>query len=133
MAMIDPSPSADQLATLAQLFTDAETLLKSYLASTPGQNDPNFMALSTAAIDLNNAADTIADMQLDLATTAGAQAVTTINQATAQLQSAIDLRKEITSDLALVQCIVAFGAAIAACNIGSIVSSGSDLCSKLSD
>jgi len=131
MAMIDPSPSADQLAALAQLFTDAETLLKTYLASAPSQNDSNFMALSTAAIALNNAADTIADMQLDLATTADAPAVTTINQATGQLQNAIDTRKEITSDLALVQSIVAFGAAIAAGDPGPIVSCGEDLCGKL--
>ena len=131
MAMIDPSPSADQLAALAQLFADAETLLKTYLASAPGQNDPNFMALSTAAIALNNAADTIADMQLDLATTADAPAVTTINQATGQLQNAINTRKEITSDLALVQSIVAFGAAIAAGAPGPIISCGEDLCGKL--
>jgi len=131
MAMIDANPTADQLTALAQLFTDAETLLQTYLASAQGQNDPNFTALSTVAIGLNNAADTIADMQLDLATAAATQAVTTINQATAQLQSAIETRKEITSDLALVQSIAAFGAAIAAGDVGSIVSSGEDLCGKL--
>ncbi|MDB5362347.1 MAG: hypothetical protein JWO51_3644 [Rhodospirillales bacterium] len=131
MGMIDQSPTADQLAALAALFARAETLLSAYLDSDSGQDDPNFTALSTAAIGLNNAADTIAVMQLDLATAAGARAVATINQAAVTLQGAIETRKAITRDLLLVQGIVAFGAAIAAGDVGSIADCGDDLCTRL--
>ena len=131
MAMIDASPTADELTALAGLFSQAGQLLKDYLTSDRGQSDPDFNVLSTAAIELDNAADTIAVMQLDLATTAGAEAVTAINRTTDRLQSAIETRKEITSDLETVQPLVAFGAAIAAGDIASIVTSGNDLYGKL--
>ena len=131
MAMIDPSPSSDELKTLAALFTRVESAVQNYLSTPTGQNDPNFIPLTSAALSLNNASDSIAVMQLHLATDAGLQAVSVINQATAELQKAIILRNEITADLGIVQSVVAFGAAIAAGDPGSIVSSGGSLIKRL--
>jgi hypothetical protein len=131
VAMIDPSPSADELKRLAALFSQVESSLQKYLASPGGQADANFIALTSAALGLNNASDSIAVMQLHLATDAGLQAVGVINQATAELQKALILRDKITTDLAIVQAVVGFGASIAAGDAGSIVSSGQSLLKQL--
>jgi hypothetical protein len=131
MAMIDPSPSSDELQALADLFSQVETAIQKYLATAAGKKDSNFTALTSAALNLDNASDTIAEMQLQLATDQGLQAVGVINQATAQIQHALTVRNKIATDLGLVKNIVAFGAAIAAADIGSIVSSGGTLIKQL--
>jgi hypothetical protein len=132
MAMIDPSPSPDELKALAKLFARVETAVQNYLLTEGGQKDPHFIALTSAALSLNNAADSIALMQLHLATDAGLLAVGVINQATAELQKALIVRNKITTVLAVVQSVVAFAAAIAAGDPGSIVSSGGSLVKQLS-
>jgi hypothetical protein len=129
--MIDPSPSSDELQALADLFSQVETAIQKYLATAAGKKDSNFTALTSAALNLDNASDTIAEMQLQLATDQGLQAVGVINQATAQIQHALTVRNKIATDLGLVKNIVAFGAAIAAGDIGSIVSSGGTLIKQL--
>src|SRR6516162_9449364 len=101
MAMIDPSPSADELKALAALFSQVESSVQKYLESPVGQEDPDFIPLTSAALGLNNASDSIAVMQLHLATDSGLQAVGVINQATAELQRALILRNKITTDLAI--------------------------------
>jgi hypothetical protein len=131
MPMIDPSPSADELKSLAALFMRVEGLLKAYLQTNEGKQDANFLQLSAAAISLNNAADTIAVMQLQLAVDQGMEAVAVINKATAELQKALILRQKITHVLGIVQSVVAFGAAIASDDVGSIISSGRTLFSTL--
>ncbi len=131
MAMIDPSPSQEELQNLASLFKQAENGIKQYLATNQGQDDPNYIALTTAAIGLNNAADRIGVMQLHLATDQGSKAVDVINQTTAELQRALIVRAEVTADLSIVKDVVSFAAAIAAGDPGSIVISGLDLYGKL--
>jgi len=131
MAVIDPSPSREELESLAAVFKQAEASLEKYLSTEEGQKDANFTKLTSAAISLNNAADGIAIMQLHLAVEQGAEALEVINQTTADLQHAIIVRNEITRDLGIVQSVVAFGAAIAAGDIKSVISSGSDLYNKL--
>jgi hypothetical protein len=131
MAMIDPSPSADELKALAALFSQVESSVQKYLESPVGQEDPDFIPLTSAALGLNNASDSIAVMQLHLATDSGLQAVGVINQATAELQRALILRNKITTDLAIVQTVVEFAAAIAAGDVRSIVASGQSLLKQL--
>lgn len=131
MAIIDPSPSPDELKNLAAVFQTVESELQRYLTSPAGQADPNFTALTSDAISINNASDMIAVMQLDLATAQGTQAVAVINDATAELQRAIELRSQITRDLGIIQSVVSFGAAIAAGDIDSILSSGDTLYGQL--
>jgi len=131
MPMIDPSPSADELKSLAALFTRVENSLQTYLGTAAGKSDPNFLALSVAALSLNNASDTIGVMQLQLATDDGLRAVAVINQATAELQKALIVRQEITHVLSVVQQVVTFGAAIASDDLGSMISSGQALFTTL--
>lgn len=131
MAIVGPSPSPDELKKLAAVFKRASTTLQRYLSSPAGQADANFTALTTATINLNNASDTIAVMQLSLATDQGSKAVGLINQTVAKLQEASKVRNDITRDVGIVQDLAAFGAAIGAGDIGSIIDSGTDLYNKL--
>jgi hypothetical protein len=127
MATIDPSPTPDELKAIAAIFQSIAQSLQAYLDSAGGQRDANFGALTVAAINLNNAADGIAVMQLDLAVEQGDQALAVINQATAALKKAVEARNEITHDLGIVQALAGFGGSIAAGDIGGIVKSGTAL------
>ena len=131
MATIDPSPTADELKILAALFQKTEDSLQAYLSSDAGKKDTNFDKLTAACLSLINASDTIAVMQLHLAIEGGAAAVDAINKATSELQRAIVLRNNFTTDLTIVQNIVTFGAAIAAGDVTTIASSGINLFDSL--
>lgn len=131
MPIIDPSPTAAELKSLSNLFSRVESSIEKYLNSPDGKKDPDFIPLTSAAISLNNASDTIAVMQLQLATAQGVQAVGVINKATAELQKALVLRNDITHVLNVVKDIVAFGGAIASDDVGSIISSGKSLYNAL--
>ncbi len=131
MAILSTNPSSEELANLAAIFRSAANSLRAYLSSPSGNADPNFTQLSTLVINLNNASATIAVMQLSLAVDQAANAIGVINRTVAQLQKAITLRNDITRDLGIIQDLVAFGAAIAAKDPNSIISSGTDLYNKL--
>src|SRR5579864_3108758 len=86
VAIIDPSPTPQELQNLAGVFSQTEAALKVYLGTPAGQKDGDFNSLTAAAISLNNAADAIANMQLHLATAQGTKAAQVINDAAASLQ-----------------------------------------------
>ena len=131
MAILSANPSSEELTTLAAVFKNASAKLQAYLSSAAGNANPKFTELTTLAISLNNASDTIGVMQLSLAVDQATEAIGVINQTIAQLQRAIAVRNDITRDLEIVQDLVAFGAAIAAKDANSIISSGADLYNKL--
>ena len=131
MPMIDPSPTAEELNNLATLFRRVESSVAAYLRTTDGENDPNFDALTAAALSLNNAADVIGVLRLKLATVQGLEAVHVINNATAELSRALVVRARITRALDIVEAIVAFGGAIAADDVASIIDTGNALSDAL--
>jgi hypothetical protein len=131
MTIIDPSPTQEELENLETALTAVATSLSAYLRTAVGRADPNFIPLTTAALDIYAETDKISDAQLQLAVQSGGQAVDVINNATAQLQEAITTRNEITKVLGIMQGVAAFAAAIALGNVSGIISSGQSLITAL--
>src|ERR1700733_723454 len=113
MAMIDPSPSAEELYALSALFKRTAASLQCYLNSVSADNDRNSDKLMAAVTSLNNAADTIAVAHLNLASEQGLKAISVINHASAELQNAIIVRNDMIHNLGVARSAVTFAASIA--------------------
>ena len=131
MPIIDPRPDADELAELGFCLKRAGKEIAAYLKSEAGQADPNHIPMATAALTLLTEADNVATAQLELATSDAGKAVDIINDATDELEAAIEARTEFSKDLKVIESLAAFAAALASGNVGGIISAGADVVKAL--
>ena len=127
----DTGSGVDQLAALAKQLRDTANTVAGYLETDSGQNDPNFGALSTAALNLSTLADKVAATELQFAVDDAGPAVAAIKGATAELEKAIQVRNDITRDLQILQAVTAFAAAVAGGSPQVIITAGQKLITGL--
>jgi len=131
MAIIDPSPTSEEMEKLEAALTAVANKLAAYLKTPAGHADANYIQLTTAALDIYAEADNISFAQLQLGIANGGQAVDVINNAMTQIQKCLYTRYDIITNLEIMQSVARLTAAIAGGAVAEIIASGSKLLEAL--
>jgi hypothetical protein len=121
---IEVNPTPDETAALHDELKAYEIQLASYLASPPGQADPNYVQLAKADISLNIQIYNLSIAELAFAAANAGAAVDAINVAITQLNAVVAAKARIATDLAAVQAVVSFVVAVVSENPTAIISAG---------